>query len=222
MAQGIPDVLNGVAPEPGATDDPFEGTELADAGSYQSVTFADSGPIPESVAVPSSGAPLAEPAPAASAATPSAAGDARPSTVATTAPAPVAQTAASTPPAAASTAVAAAPARVQAAPDLRPATPPKLIRGSILNSDNRRGAYQGTVSVRFTVGTSGRATGCTPTASSGNFRLDAYTCELVQQRLQFTPAVTAQGRPVPAEMRATYNWGRKRRTLTGRLLDIVR
>jgi protein TonB len=112
--------------------------------------------------------------------------------------------------------------RVEATPDLRPVTPAKLVRGTLLNSDNRRGAFQGTVSVRFTVGTSGRVTGCSPTASSGDLRLDAYTCELVQQRLQFAPATTSQGRPVASEMRASYTWGRKRRSITGRLLDIVR
>jgi protein TonB len=224
-----PDVLNGLPPEQALTDEPFADTEMADVGSYQSVTFADSGPIPTVGAPPSAAAPPSASGPTAgeTAASPPAA--AEPGKPNETAPAPATTTAAAAPPSAtpalpaAGTSVAAnVPRRAQPAPDLRPVTPPKLVRGTILNSDNRRGAFQGTVSVRFTVGANGRPTGCTPTASSGNPRLDTYTCELVQRRLQFAPATTAQGQPVASEMRATYTWGRKRRSLTGRLLDIVR
>jgi protein TonB len=224
-----PDVLNGLPPEQATTDDPFADTEMAAVGSYQSVTFADSGPIPTVSAPPSDAAPPTASGPAAGEAVTSPPAAADPGKANDSPPAPSTTTAATaTPSATAALPVASAPVarivprRAQPAPDLRPVTPPKLVRGTILNSDNRRGAFQGTVSVRFTVGANGRPTGCTPTASSGNPRLDAYTCELVQRRLQFDPAVTAQGQPVASEMRATYTWGRKRRSLTGRLLDIVR
>ena len=224
-----PDVLNGLPPEQPTTDDPFADTEMAATGSYQSVTFADSGPIPTIAAPPADAAPPAMSGPAAGNAVDSPPAATDPGKANETSPPPANSTATGTTPSAtaalpASSAPVAtsAPRRAQPAPDLRPVSPPKLVRGTILNSDNRRGAFQGTVSVRFTVGSNGRPTGCTPTASSGNPRLDAYTCELVQQRLQFAPATTAQGQPVASEMRATYTWGRKRRSLTGRLLDIVR
>jgi protein TonB len=220
-----PDMLNGVAPEPGAADDPYSIPEMADAGTYQSVTFADSGPVPATGSQPfAADGPAAAPVVSGpvTAAPPAAVSQGTAAETATTAAPSATGTLPTAVPAAGAAVAANVPARIQPAPDLRPVSPPKLVRGSILNSDNRRGAFQGTVSVQFTVGANGRATGCSPTASSGDTRLDAYTCQLVQQRLQFTPAVTAQGKAVASDMRATYTWGRKRRTLTGRLLDIVR
>ena len=97
-----------------------------------------------------------------------------------------------------------------------------MISGALTSRDNPRGKLQGTVSVRFEVGRSGQVTGCQATASSGNPALDARTCALVAQKLTFSPALNPQGRPIASEMRATYTWGRTRRSLTGRLLDLVR
>ncbi len=206
-------------------ENPFGVPELADAGSYESLTFTDDGPLP--AMGPSTAGNEAPAGATANGAveTPSVASEQQTETVVSTAPAPAVPSAAvgqAAPVAGGSQVAANVPVRAQPAPDLRPVTPARLMRGSLLNSDNRRGAFQGTVSVRFTVGASGRAAGCQPTSSSGDPRLDAYTCELVQQRLQFSPALTAQGKPVASEIGATYTWGRKRRSLTGRVLDLIR
>lgn len=89
------------------------------------------------------------------------------------------------------------------------ATPPRWISGGLRDSDNEGGRYQGTVGVQIKVGPNGRAGACRVTQSSGNAGLDALTCELVQQRLQFTSARDASGRPIESEVRSTYTWGRK-------------
>jgi protein TonB len=222
-----PSAMDGLPSGESATgvENPFAVPELADAGSYESLTFTDDSPLP---AIGRSTAGSEAPAGAVANGaidTPAVSSEQATETVVTTAPAPVAPSAAvgqATPVAGGTQVVANVPVRPQPAPDLRPVTPAKLVRGSLLNSDNRRGAFQGTVSVRFTVGTSGRATGCRPTSGSGDARLDAYTCELVQQRLQFSPALTAQGKPVASDIGATYTWGRKRRSITGRVLDLIR
>jgi TonB family protein len=88
---------------------------------------------------------------------------------------------------------------------------PRRIAGGIGNSDNPGGRLQGTVNVRFTVERNGQVSGCRTVASSGNPALGARTCQLVQQRLRFTPALDAQGQPIPWTMGATYTWGRKMR-----------
>jgi protein TonB len=125
---------------------------------------------------------------------------------------------AATPPA-----VVAEPARPAPAPVMRQQpVPARLVSGGLTSSDNPRGRFKGTVSVQFTVEKTGQVTGCRPTASSGNPALDARTCALVGQKLRFSPAVDSQGRAVPSVMYGTYNWGKNRRSLTGRLLDIVR
>lgn len=84
------------------------------------------------------------------------------------------------------------------------------VSGGLTNDDNPAGMYQGTVTVRFTVQPNGRVSDCRPVASSGNGGLDASTCALVQQRLRFSPALDADGQPVPSEVRTTYSWGRTR------------
>lgn len=112
--------------------------------------------------------------------------------------------------------------RAEPAPVTDRQTQAKWVGGTLANRDNPRGRFQGTVSVRFTVPANGKATGCRPTVSSGNAALDARTCELVEQNLQFSPAVSSQGLPIASEMLATYTWGARRRTITGRLLDLVR
>jgi TonB family protein len=110
-----------------------------------------------------------------------------------------------------------APARVVAAPAPPPPQArrvksfPRWLGGGIMNSDNRGGRYEGTVSVRFTVQPNGRAVDCRPVASSGNSALDSDTCALVQDRLRFSPALDAQNQPIAAEVRTTYTWGRTRR-----------
>ena len=85
-----------------------------------------------------------------------------------------------------------------------------LVRGRLMNSDYPRSAMaagaEGTVFVRFTVGTDGRVEGCTVTRSSGNEALDTTTCRLIERRFRYEPARDAEGRPVPEVVRKTYEW----------------
>jgi protein TonB len=97
------------------------------------------------------------------------------------------------------------------APVVNRAASAKWLGGGLQASDNPRGEFEGTVSVRFTVGPSGRASGCQAIVSSGNPALDARTCQLLEQRLLFSPALDARGRPTAMEVRNSYSWGRKRR-----------
>ena len=89
-----------------------------------------------------------------------------------------------------------------------PRTPAKWVSGGLLDTDNPRGFLEGTVGVRFTVDRNGRATGCR--AGGANVALGSLTCKLVEQRLQFTPALDGAGRPVPSEIGTSYTWGRRR------------
>ena len=100
--------------------------------------------------------------------------------------------------------------------------PAKLIGGSLLNSDNPRGRLRGTVTVEFTVQPNGTVSGCKAVPGSGNSALGARTCGLVLQRLRFTPAQDAQGRPVASVTRATYTWGQTHRPLLRTLFSWIR
>ena len=182
-----------------------------------------------SVPPPVASAPVDQPAPPQeSAAGPDAAASGGTTAVATAEPGPAEGPAPATesppvPVVAAPPTVVAEPARPAPAPVIRQQpVPARLVSGGLSRSDNPRGRFKGTVSVQFTVEKTGQVTGCRPTASSGNPALDARTCALVAQKLRFTPAVDSQGRAVPSVMYGTYNWGKNRRSLTGRLLDIVR
>ena len=70
----------------------------------------------------------------------------------------------------------------------------------------KRAGIEGTVSVRFTVGTDGRTSGCTVTRSSGNAELDETTCRLIEQRFRYRPAEDTEGRPVPEVVTRTFDW----------------
>jgi periplasmic protein TonB len=82
--------------------------------------------------------------------------------------------------------------------------------GRIENGDYPRAALrarvQGSVRVRYTVGTRGLVTGCTVTRSSGSADLDAVTCRLIERRFRYRPATDASGRPVPETVGKTYDW----------------
>lgn len=86
---------------------------------------------------------------------------------------------------------------------------PKWVGGAITGKDNPHGRFRGIVSVQFTVDGGGQVSGCRTASSSGNPVLDSRTCQLVEQRLRFSPALDDQGRPVSWPMRATYMWGHK-------------
>ena len=79
-------------------------------------------------------------------------------------------------------------------------TPARLLRGAIRDSDYpraaRRARVEGSVTVRFTVDTAGRATGCAVTRSSGSAELDATTCRLIEARYRYASARDGVGQPV--------------------------
>lgn len=93
------------------------------------------------------------------------------------------------------------------------ATKPMHISGSIDNARDYpappggRGARQGTeVIVRVTVGTDGRARGCTVYRPSPDAEADRITCQLVESRLGFRPAMDGEGNLVAAPFYWRQRW----------------
>lgn len=78
--------------------------------------------------------------------------------------------------------------------------PSERIAGTITNADYPKAASranaQGSVIVRYIVGTDGRAHDCTVLRSSGNSALDATTCRLIEKRFRFRPALDAAGNKI--------------------------
>lgn len=90
---------------------------------------------------------------------------------------------------------------------------PVHISGSIDNARDfpvppgGRAARAGTeVIVRVTVTPQGRATGCTIYRPSPDPEADRITCQLVESRLGFRPAMDAEGRPVAAPFYWRQRW----------------
>lgn len=83
------------------------------------------------------------------------------------------------------------------------------IAGALSDSDypgsRRRGEVE-TVSVRFTVEADGRVSGCDVMRSSGNAKLDATTCRLIERRFRYRPATDARGKPVPSVVSTMFDW----------------
>jgi protein TonB len=84
------------------------------------------------------------------------------------------------------------------------------ISGRLANEDYPRSALragaEGSVSVRYTVGTDGRVSGCTVTRSSGHSELDSTTCALIERRFRYRPARNSEGEPAPETVRKTFDW----------------
>lgn len=70
----------------------------------------------------------------------------------------------------------------------------------------RRAGIEGSVRVRYTVGTDGRVRACRITRSSGSTELDSTTCRLAEQRFRYRPARDSSGRPVPETVSRTFDW----------------
>jgi protein TonB len=85
------------------------------------------------------------------------------------------------------------------------------IRGALYDNDNRGGRFVGVVQVRFTILPSGRISQCRAIRPSGDDALDSTTCRLLEQRLEFSPARDASGRPIATQMEHSYTWGVRRR-----------
>ena len=96
-----------------------------------------------------------------------------------------------------------------------PAAPPRAAqpRGNPQNwattddypSRALRDEREGTATIRVTVNTEGRVSGCSVTRSSGHGDLDDATCSLITRRGRFTPA-EQNGRPVEGSWSTTIRW----------------
>ncbi len=88
--------------------------------------------------------------------------------------------------------------------------PPRQIKGRLKFSDMplslREAGAGGTVSVRYHVQVSGRASDCVVTRSSGYRALDALTCELLEERFRFRPSRDETGQPVRSLIEESYSW----------------
>ena len=100
------------------------------------------------------------------------------------------------------------PPQITTPPPPPPPPPPVRVEPARARSDLRtffsdtdyppsavRNEEQGTVRVTLSVGTDGRVTNCTVTASSGSSALDQATCNIMRRRARFTPARDSSGNP---------------------------
>ncbi|HEX8526259.1 energy transducer TonB [Allosphingosinicella sp.] len=82
--------------------------------------------------------------------------------------------------------------------------------GTITNEDYPASAIRaeasGTTSIRLTIGTNGRVTGCTVARSSGNSSLDSTACSLATRRFRYAPAEDTNGNPVPGTVSRSIRW----------------
>ena len=65
---------------------------------------------------------------------------------------------------------------------------------------------QGTVKFKLGIGSNGRVTDCTITASSGSSSLDATTCRLLRARARFSPATDSSGNPTTDSVEDEVTW----------------
>ncbi len=90
-------------------------------------------------------------------------------------------------------------------------TSARWISGDLVDQDNSPGQLKGRVDVRFTVDANGRTTDCRPVGGTANAALGSITCQLIEQRLKFRPALDPDGAPISSELRTSYTWGRRQR-----------
>jgi protein TonB len=70
----------------------------------------------------------------------------------------------------------------------------------------QRNGDQGTTAVRLTIGTDGRVSDCSVTASSGSSSLDSATCSIIRRRARFTPAKDQAGGPTTGSYSQRIKW----------------
>lgn len=70
----------------------------------------------------------------------------------------------------------------------------------------RAAGEQGVVRFKLAVGSNGRVTDCTVTASSGSSALDGATCRILRSRARFTPARDSEGRPTADSAAGEVTW----------------
>jgi protein TonB len=84
------------------------------------------------------------------------------------------------------------------------------VRGSFTPRDYSRivgpRLLQGTVYVRYTVQQDGHVSNCAVTRSSGHFLLDRATCEIIEDRFRYRPALDSEGRPVASTKNTSFSW----------------
>ena len=90
-------------------------------------------------------------------------------------------------------------------------TPPHRLRGRLKDADYPREAGEAglgqTITVRFTVETTGRVTECAVIESSGNAILDEATCRAIERRYRYKPSRDSQDIAVPSIVVETHVWG---------------
>ena len=110
--------------------------------------------------------------------------------------------------------------RAAPAPPAPPAPPPPRVsqaakaRGNLValfsNDDYPASALrneeQGTTAVRLTIGSDGRVSDCSITASSGSSSLDNATCSILRRRARFTPAKDQGGNPISDTYNQRIRW----------------
>ncbi|MFC0683737.1 TonB family protein [Novosphingobium clariflavum] len=84
-----------------------------------------------------------------------------------------------------------------------------------------RETLEGVVEVKLLVDATGMTTGCGVTISSGNVKLDEYTCSLLMKRARFEPARGLHGKRVPGEVIQAVHWEVQRDQI-GNQASIVR
>lgn len=112
------------------------------------------------------------------------------------------------------------PMHVEAPPAPPPPPPPAIVtkaqsaRGNLQGlfsgddypQDALRNEETGRVTVRLTIGTSGRVDNCSVISSSGSRSLDSATCRILTSRARFTPAKLSNGQPTTDTYTQTIVW----------------
>ena len=80
------------------------------------------------------------------------------------------------------------------------------LKGSDLPLDMIPIGTEATVGVRYRVEIDGRVSDCRIARSSGNARLDALTCQLIQKRFRFDPSRDETGQKTWAEIIENHTW----------------
>jgi protein TonB len=106
------------------------------------------------------------------------------------------------------------------APPAPPPPPPAKVqraqsaKGNLLNlfsTDDYpesaiRNNEEGSTTVRLSIGTNGRVTGCDVISSSGHSDLDSVTCRILSSRARFTPARDSNGNPTSDTFTQRVTW----------------
>lgn len=107
----------------------------------------------------------------------------------------------------------------QAPPAPPPPPPAKVVRaqsakGNLLNlfstedypDSAMRSSAEGSTTVRLSIGTTGKVTGCEIIGSSGHSDLDNATCRILTSRARFTPAKNSDGTPTTDTFTQRVTW----------------